>query len=675
MTSLWQNDRTLIGRVRIRTRLADPQAAQQKIARLLSSAVMRQSRLPPSSILCVRRLRDPLPGTRWLDGLSVHLGAEWEQAVTDELDRLAAGAAYPARAAVPLSAAAVAFLDRAEFLACLAQDWLAGTLEANWWWLALIQSGDTATGVIREWDDAPECIPAALELLAHQALALEFLRRLPEPVVARLLSRMLEAHGIAAASMAALPSASPEEPAQPVAAENALPPELPDVPALAVPEPPDAQPWQPWIPEASAAGLSPPTQLLLAYALLLRRAPHIARAPWFAARVERWRTRAGRRTPPARAASPGLPAQPLQAASVRSRREHLQSPAARAWPSPPPPPTGESHIESGAEPPRQTPPAPDAARSSHPSFSLESHARTAAQDTPLPAAQIPEPHRSEPEPSLSLAPEALAAPAEHAVALEIPPVPPKRAETPATPDVAAAIDTAFGGAFFLLNVAIYLGLYGDFAHPLHPCLELNIWDFLALFGREFAGANFRADAVEPVLADLAGRNALEPPGAHFRAPDAWRLSPEWLDQFPEPQTYRASIAGDRLVVMHPAAFRVIDVPLAGRTPPQALTEEIEPYPAAVAPLEVASGEPETSSLARWTAWLAPYLRARLMRALGRDDAPALLCRVPAQVRTTPVHVHVFMRLEGYPIEIRLAGLDRDPGWIPAAGRYVSFHFD
>jgi hypothetical protein len=27
-----------------------------------------------------------------------------------------------------------------------------------------------------------------------------------------------------------------------------------------------------------------------------------------------------------------------------------------------------------------------------------------------------------------------------------------------------------------------------------------------------------------------------------------------------------------------------------------------------------------------------------------------------------------------PIELRIAGLDRDPGWIPSAGRSISFHF-
>jgi len=35
---------------------------------------------------------------------------------------------------------------------------------------------------------------------------------------------------------------------------------------------------------------------------------------------------------------------------------------------------------------------------------------------------------------------------------------------------------------------------------------------------------------------------------------------------------------------------------------------------------------------------------------------------------------VRLSLTELPLEIRLAGLDRDPGWIPAAGRFLAFHF-
>ncbi|HZI57195.1 MAG TPA: hypothetical protein VFF39_10490, partial [Verrucomicrobiae bacterium] len=79
-------------------------------------------------------------------------------------------------------------------------------------------------------------------------------------------------------------------------------------------------------------------------------------------------------------------------------------------------------------------------------------------------------------------------------------------------------------------------------------------------------------------------------------------------------------------------------------------------------------------LHRWVGWMASYFRARLVRALGREDAVALLCTRPARVVFTLTHIDVTFSLDHHPIELRMAGLDRDLGWIPAAGRYLAFHF-
>ncbi len=74
--------------------------------------------------------------------------------------------------------------------------------------------------------------------------------------------------------------------------------------------------------------------------------------------------------------------------------------------------------------------------------------------------------------------------------------------------------------------------------------------------------------------------------------------------------------------------------------------------------------------------LERQLRAALAKGLGvrRRDAPCLLCQCAAVVRKSPGAVDVMFTLGGQPIAIRAAGLDRDPGWIPAAGRALAFHF-
>jgi hypothetical protein len=45
------------------------------------------------------------------------------------------------------------------------------------------------------------------------------------------------------------------------------------------------------------------------------------------------------------------------------------------------------------------------------------------------------------------------------------------------------------------------------------------------------------------------------------------------------------------------------------------------------------------------------------------------------VHLSAARVDVVMPLEQLPVVVRLAGLDRDPGWVPRARRDVRFHFE
>jgi len=78
----------------------------------------------------------------------------------------------------------------------------------------------------------------------------------------------------------------------------------------------------------------------------------------------------------------------------------------------------------------------------------------------------------------------------------------------------------------------------------------------------------------------------------------------------------------------------------------------------------------------WLTDLLPHIRARLHLALGIDDDLAeILLHHEAKITITPTHLDVFFPLADHPIEIRLSGLDRNPGWVPAAGRFIAFHYD
>ena len=77
-------------------------------------------------------------------------------------------------------------------------------------------------------------------------------------------------------------------------------------------------------------------------------------------------------------------------------------------------------------------------------------------------------------------------------------------------------------------------------------------------------------------------------------------------------------------------------------------------------------------------FVVAYLRARLALSLGLTDPrrlAAALLRIAGRVRIGGERIDVFFALRDLPIAIRFAGLDRDPGWLPAAGRDLRFHFD
>lgn len=71
------------------------------------------------------------------------------------------------------------------------------------------------------------------------------------------------------------------------------------------------------------------------------------------------------------------------------------------------------------------------------------------------------------------------------------------------------------------------------------------------------------------------------------------------------------------------------------------------------------------------------LEGRIALALGSRDARRAMhrmCRVPSTVEVASRKVVATFRLASHPLEIRLAGLDRDPGWIPGAGFDFRFEF-
>jgi hypothetical protein len=521
---------TTINRVRLQYGGCDSLAARLNVERLLGTAA-RVPGLRPAAILCVNRLRDPLPRT--VDARSLTKTARWERSLHDSLSDLARRAARPARGVVGGDADAVLFDDRAQMLACLAADWCSGNTAARWWWRALFRGSVDVRALMQAFLERPEHSAAAIEELARLGSATRFVRHLSRGNARLMLDAIVTAHNLrelARAIASPSPSSAFEDGA--AGAWHELSTRVRQEHAMRR----DAvvAPWRDVVPEADVPELKRDQQLLLGVALALRRRPALVRSERFAVAVGEWRT-----------------------TSSEGRRQTLAA--------------GQQAI----------PPSRDGVRTR---MASDAEASTAPSPVVVGVDSIP---FDDTRVDGGVTPPVVAT----TVSL-------RELERGAPPEILCASDvhTELGGLFYLLNVAIALGYYGDFTAPRYRNLEVSIWDFVDIVGR----ALVRRDIDDPVwslIAGLAGRAA---------------------DEAPDRRSVR----------------------------------RIRPLVAAV--------------------------RTRLAAALGCRTRAALVRMVllhRAQVLSTATHLDIVFSLAELPIEIRMSGLDRDPGWIPAADRIVAFHFE
>ena len=561
-----------VRRLHFRGRLENPRLARHRLEAALSEGA-EASRLGEEAILCVRRLTIPL---RRVEKLK------------DALEGETRTAARPARGPVPANANAVLFADRAELLACLARDWCSCNVTAQWWWPVLFPRDDFGAIVGRAWLQDARPVPAALARLESAGLAQPFLTRLARGDVAALWRTMVNTFQLetieAAWSASDIPNANP----------------------FAKPPLRDAPPWSPWI--NPPASLNMDAARVLITAILLERAPGRIRSLSFAREIREWGHPNGIRDAPDLVLKKIIPS-----AEDASRSElHQDVPASTSSRSTagPEPPTKDSILPVGqpiAESSAGRAPSPRQQRQRR---SLDSRTH---KDRRKRARGTKGDPMTSPAASDDTGPSDATLVGDGSTKSSSPRREP--ANTPATttdqnvavpsaasPDVIA---TAWGGSFYLVNVAIALGLYGDFTTTARTGLALSLWDFLALLCSQMIGEEFAEDPLPFLFARLSGRAEGEPPAGQFEPP---------------------------------------------------------------------TGEP----LGIWLERICHDVRSRVAASVGLGDdcnlrAPVL--NQQAKIETNSTRLDAYFSLAEHPIELRLAGLDRDPGWVPAGGRSIYFHYD
>jgi hypothetical protein len=188
------------------------------------------------------------------------------------------------------------------------------------------------------------------------------------------------------------------------------------------------------------------------------------------------------------------------------------------------------------------------------------------------------------------------------------------------------IHSGYAGLFFLLNSFLVLRLYGDFTQPGDGLKGLSPFELMHMLATRWFGASFKTDPIAALLITLAGLEPGDRPGRLFEPPQ-WAVPDDWL------------------------------LPWSGvKRPGFPLTDH------------------RTPTRQRWINNLSRYLAARLKRALDTPDAVAITCTQPGRIVIDGDRINIHFPLADHPIALRFAGLDRDPGWVPAAAHFIEFSF-
>lgn len=594
----WRQKTSVVSKLRINGGGSDALATRLHFERLFGADDFLPTSLPATAIVCIKHLRDPAPRSLRLNRFDAARTNAWRNSVAREIEMLYGRAFRPIREAVPAQAESVVFADKTELLACLASDWCDQFLSERWWWRGLFPDLQPAHAVAKAWLDAAEFAPAALQLLARQKKAAKFAARLQPHEAAELLRRIVRVFNLDKLQAALFEPLEKETP-------ETLPNEKPSAEqfrqaknyfAAALSSAPLGS-------DAETETLSFERQALLAVSLTLARSPSVARSTEFSRELKIFRAgfetrkiyrgKISKQTPTPRQQkkkSAFLREETIAAKPPVEMREFFEDFSGEQKKS-------STAVVSPEKPKRKS---PKKARSDSEKIIFEAEPEKQFETPPRKKTSGPRSEIKFERPK-------------HEKEFEHPQskskLKPRKKET--KPDrfekaietfaeigeeTGIVVETNYGGVFYLLNLALYLKLYRDFTEAPEPEIDLNIWDFVALLGRDFVGRRIEKDPIWKLLADLAGRE----------------------------------------------------------------NEKRKRRPAE-----------------NWLKDLFEDTRARLFRALNcrtREEINALLLERKATVSVTATHLEVAFNLADIAFEVRLSGLDSDPGWIPAAGKFVYFHF-
>lgn len=226
---------------------------------------------------------------------------------------------------------------------------------------------------------------------------------------------------------------------------------------------------------------------------------------------------------------------------------------------------------------------------------------------------------------------------------------------PAAAPSAGGCPSPHAGLLFLLNALVALGLTPGPGQP--RAAGAAPLPLLAAVGKCLFGPVFLADPLAIFLSDDAG--PLPP------------VAPAMLQPALSSRALRQSGSALRLTLLGPHKQVLADTPLPPRIAVVRAARKIaRGLGARLHPLPVPAPRLPRREPARRTTALVDLL----VRRLGAAGVAPEHLRLPGTLHWSDEALDVRFALADLPFAIRAAGLDRDPGFLPRAGRTFRFHF-
>lgn len=742
MKLMGSDDKIQIGTLRVRGQEGNRAGLRLTLSHLFSSADLRPDAIPPSAVLFIRRMEDPLPGHIAPHPHAMRVDSAWERAVRNRLSDLYQRACRPDREAVPPDAPAVLFADAGEMLACLALDMARGQAASRWWWQMILRKlpSSSAAGLPSLLASHAVTVPAVLHHLAARSVATEVMHALSPTQTITVLAavgRAYEVNGLGASLTGQ-------------SAENRSP-------TLSEPQISDnfrrernesLHEATPWPAHLTPAALGREQACLLGVALTLYIRPAAVRSEPFLRKLHTWWVQtdpalsaAGHNAPGSEQPDQYVPsirrmaqAQPPPADSKISRATSVWAESSPGWEEQAgffqaarseeegrkTIEIGSEHVADGTPDPRADEPravssghdkrqAPESVRGGNSPFNLHQRSATTPQGGEV--------HRPQPvvqrQGRLDIPGDQLAANAARGQTAEQDETrhasdqrEPKKAiiaEQDAIGEPAGQINlwpphgiqTGLGGVLYLINLICRLDLPDCFEADWRLASDVGRWGVLDAVARGLLTGSPELLADDPLwaaLAQLDGRDLGQPPGATLAESPGFRLPSGWLPPDPGPEPYCWSHQEGRLRLWSAHGYLLLDCPNQAPVSEQQIRSYLPALGEGLAlqeadfdqaPVEYLSGTLVAGfnpHLMRWLAWVLPYLRWRLRRMLnpGTPNEVRLvedLLVHSGHLYMTTTHIDLVMSLDDISVPVRLAGLDRNPGWLADLGRVVLFHFE